>query len=200
MTADDILAELLDGNRRFIAGESIEYHEARDWREQLATSQHPIATIVGCADSRVPIELLFDQGFGDLFVIRVAGNVIGTNVAASIEYGVVHLNTPLVMVLGHSSCGAVTAALSPDLSDQPEDMGRLLTAIQPALDGIDRGLSLDDQVAAGVTANVRYGVSKLGRIPELAAAFDTQGVRLVGAVYHLDTCRVELIEPADESC
>ena len=193
MTADEVLSELLAGNQRFVAGETIEYHEARDWREQLTASQHPIATIVGCSDSRVPIELLFDQGFGDLFVIRVAGNVIGTTVAASIEYGVVHLNTPLVMVLGHSGCGAVTAALNPDISGEPEDMGRLLTGIQPALRGIERNLAIDAQVAAGVVSNVHYGIERVKRIPELAAAFDAQHAKLVGAVYHLDTSQVELI-------
>ena len=96
---------LLDGNKRFIAGESIHGHASKDWRKRLAIGQKPFATILGCSDSRVPIELVFDQGFGDLFVIRIAGNVISTDVVGSLQYADYHLHVPLLVVLGHEVAG-----------------------------------------------------------------------------------------------
>src|SRR5207253_9722942 len=106
------LERLKVGNRRFAEGRVRHAHEAANWRKQLAMGgQQPFATIVGCIDSRVPIELVFDQGFGDLFVIRVAGNVIADETIGSIGYALRHLKTPLLVIMGHEGCGAVTAAL-----------------------------------------------------------------------------------------
>ena len=102
---------LLEGNKRFVAGESAHGHTGKEWRKRLTAGQKPFATILGCSDSRVPIELIFDQGFGDLFVIRIAGNVISADVEGSLQYAEHHLHVPLLVVLGHEGCGAVTAAL-----------------------------------------------------------------------------------------
>ena len=120
---DEAMARLLAGNERFVSGKLNHPHTAADWRKRLIGGQNPFVTIIGCADSRVPPELLFDLGFGDLFVIRVAGNVIDTDVAGSVEYGVDHLATKLVVVMGHEGCGAVTAALQTmaDLEKEPND-------------------------------------------------------------------------------
>ncbi|MEV0903970.1 carbonic anhydrase [Streptomyces hokutonensis] len=111
-TAPAALAELLDGNRRYAGGHSRHPDESRRLRHQLATAQHPFAVIVGCIDSRVPPELVFDQGLGDLLCIRTAGEVLDEAVLASIQYGVEELRIPLVLVLGHERCGAVAATLA----------------------------------------------------------------------------------------
>ncbi|WP_019066701.1 carbonic anhydrase [Streptomyces hokutonensis] len=111
-TAPAALAELLDGNRRYASGHSRHPDESRPLRHQLATAQHPFAVIVGCVDSRVPPELVFDQGLGDLLCIRTAGEVLDEAVLASIQYGVEELRIPLVLVLGHERCGAVAATLA----------------------------------------------------------------------------------------
>ena len=117
----EALQRLIEGNDRFAKGTSSHPHESSEWRSRLREEQLPFATIIGCSDSRVPIELLFDQGFGDLFIIRVAGNVVSTDEKGSIAYAVAHLHTPLILVLGHEGCGAVTAALLPDsvLAEEP---------------------------------------------------------------------------------
>lgn len=110
--AAEALARLKSGNARFVEGRTRHAHEGADWRKQLVADQKPFATILGCSDSRVPPELVFDQGFGELFVIRVAGNVIDTDVAGSIQYASRHLKTQLLVVMGHEGCGAVTATLA----------------------------------------------------------------------------------------
>ena len=113
-SGEQALEWLLQGNKRFVEGKSQHRREGIAWREKLTEEQHPFATILGCSDSRVPIELLFDQGFGDLFIIRVAGNVLGADERGTIAYAVDHLHTPLILVLGHEGCGAVTAAMLPE--------------------------------------------------------------------------------------
>lgn len=105
------LERLQLGNEHFREGHSLHRHESVGWRTHLMEGQLPFATVLGCADSRIPPELIFDQGFGDLFVIRVAGNVIGEEVAGSLQYAVHHMRTPMLVVLGHEGCGAVTAAV-----------------------------------------------------------------------------------------
>ena len=109
--AAQALEWLKEGNLRFASSRPRHAHEAASWRKHLKSGQQPFATILGCADSRVPPELVFDQGFGELFVIRVAGNIVSTDVLGSLQYAVRHLHTPLVVVMGHESCGAVTAAV-----------------------------------------------------------------------------------------
>ncbi|MCA9730151.1 MAG: carbonic anhydrase, partial [Candidatus Eisenbacteria bacterium] len=111
MTPDQALEALKAGNDRFVTGTSLFPHLDRKRRYETAKGQTPFVTVIGCSDSRVPIEALFDQGIGDVFVIRVAGNVCDTDEIGSIEYGVDHLGTPLMVVLGHESCGAVTAVV-----------------------------------------------------------------------------------------
>jgi carbonic anhydrase len=103
--ARQVLKELMDGNHRFVSGKSEHPHITEDWLKRLIRGQKPMATILSCSDSRVPLELLFDQGFGDLFTIRVAGNVVTRYGIGSMEYAQQHLRTPLFMVLGHEGCG-----------------------------------------------------------------------------------------------
>ena len=184
----DGLARLKAGNARFVAGKPTHQHEASAWRAGLSKGQHPFAVILGCSDSRVPSELVFDQGFGDLFVVRVAGNVAATDELGSVEYAVHHLGVPLVVVLGHEQCGAVTAALGSEQERSHESAAvqELLTRIQPALGDLPAGLTGAERVHAGVESNVRLVVQGLRKDPELVQAA-AHGLRIVGGVYELDT-------------
>jgi carbonic anhydrase len=196
--ADTVLAELLEGNQRFMKGEAT--HSGRKPTDfaRLAEGQSPEAVVVGCADSRVPPELIFDQGVGDLFVVRVAGNVIsgaGASVKGSIEYAVAELNVPLVLVLGHSQCGAVKAALKHlDANDAPPGaIGDLVATIRPAvLQARDRPGNLLDNA---IRANVQRGVERLRTLePILADRVKDGKVKVVGATYDLRGGKVTLVD------
>ena len=197
MDAEAALQQLIDGNRRFVAGQSQHPHETSDWRHQLEAAQHPCATVLGCSDSRVSPELIFDQGLGDLFVVRVAGNIVDVDVAASVEYALHHLGTRLVLVLGHSHCGAVEATVD-HLADDPEEppeISTLLHRIEPALVGLPQDVPRDEQVAMAVTRNVEQSVTRLARLPAVDALITADGARIVGAVYDMHTGEVNLLHP-----
>jgi len=132
LDAAAVLAELLDGNRRFAGGEALHPRAGTHRRRELLGGQRPLAAVLGCADSRVVPELIFDQGLGDLFVVRNAGNLADEPTLASIEYAAVHLATPLILVLGHSDCGAVTAAL--DEEPAPGRCAGLSAILRPLVD------------------------------------------------------------------
>lgn len=189
----EILRELRDGNERFAQDHATRHHQSKAWRERLTTSQHPKAIILGCADSRVPPELLFDAGFGDLFVVRVAGNVVDLDVAASIDYAYFHTGSRLVVVLGHENCGAVTAALG-DYKQEVLPIQFLLKQIAPALVNLPPG-SLEQRVTSGVYANVRQSVRELNQLPKAAQAEADGKALIVGAVYNLETNRVDFVDP-----
>jgi carbonic anhydrase len=187
---------LVDGNRRFVATERLRDAPGRTRLAQFVEAQRPFATILGCSDSRVPPELLFDQGFGDLFIVRVAGNVVSAEVLGSLQYAAAHLKTPLFVVLGHSGCGAVKAALA--LKFRGAKAGSriqvLLRSILPALKGVDRALPPDVQLQAAVEANVRWSMRQLARTPEGRRALARRRAMLVGAVYELHTGRVRFLD------
>jgi carbonic anhydrase len=159
----------------------------------LEGGQHPFATILGCADSRVSPELVFDHGLGDLFVIRVAGNVVAEDEAGSIEYGIAHLDVPLLMVLGHEGCGAVTAALHAT-DHEPAELQTLISRIRPALEDIPAELPEEEQVRLGVEANVRQSVRQLQTIADRVGRPHADRVLIVGAIYDLETGRVRLLD------
>jgi carbonic anhydrase len=186
---------LLDGNKRFIAGKSIHDHASKEWRKRLTAGQKPFATILGCSDSRVPTELVFDQGFGDLFVIRVAGNVISTDVVGSLQYAWYHLHVPLLVVLGHEGCGAVAAALDAKFkrAREPERIEALVQMIEPALKDIDPKLSPERQLSAAVKANVRWSMSQLAKLPEVRKAVKDRQFDMIGAIYELETGKVSML-------
>jgi carbonic anhydrase len=186
---------LIEGNKRFVAGESIHGHASKEWRKRLTASQKPFAAILGCSDSRVPTEMVFDQGFGDLFVIRVAGNVISTDVVGSLQYAGYHLHVPLLMVLGHEGCGAVTAALDAKFkrAHEPERIEALVRMIEPGLKDIDPKLSPEKQLSAAVEANVRWSMKQLAEMPEAKKALEEKRFEMVGAVYELATGSVRLL-------
>jgi carbonic anhydrase len=162
----------------------------------LAKGQEPFATIVGCSDSRVPPELLFDASFGELFVVRVAGNVISPEVLGTLQYAGVHLRTPLFVVLGHQKCGAVQAALKTkfEAARERSRIALLIDNILPGLDGISSDLPPDAQLDAAVEANVRWSMRQILETPEAKARQAEGAMRLVGAVYELESGRVRLLQ------
>lgn len=194
--ADEVLQRLLEGNQRFVKGEAAGPRRRPDDFRPLAEGQRPVAVIVGCADSRVPPELLFDQGVGDLFVVRVAGNVVsgaGPPVKGSIEYGVAELGVSVVMILGHSECGAVKAAIKhmDDREALPGALGPLINSIKPAVQKV-KGRP-GDLLDNAIRANVEIGVGRLRSLqPIVAPAVQRGRVKVVGAVYDLRTGSVTL--------
>lgn len=188
---------LLEGNRRFVEGRPRHDFESQRRRMMLTEGQHPFGVVLGCADSRVPPELIFDFGLGDLFVIRVAGNVVADDEAGSIEYAIAHLDVPLVLVLGHEGCGAVTAALGKH-GNEVAELDGLLRMIQPAVADIDPSLPEASRIHLGVEANVRQSVKRLLEIAEREARPDEERVLVVGAVYELDTGNVRVLETHTE--
>ncbi len=189
------LEKLIEGNGRFAAGKPSNKHTSLEWRVQIAKEQKPFATILGCADSRVSPELIFDQGLGDLFIVRVAGNVVDTDVTGSLEYAGRHLGTRLFVVLGHEQCGAVSAVVAAaDANNEPPGLQKLLKRIRPALKGINPQLPREKRVAAAVEANVRWSMDQLTMIPEHKKALTEGKVGLVGAVYELETGKVRVLD------
>jgi carbonic anhydrase len=188
----EALERLKAGNARFADGKTRHAHEGADWRKHLVADQKPFATVLGCSDSRVPPELVFDQGFGDLFVIRVAGNVIAADVVGSIAYAALHLGTPLFVVMGHAGCGAVAAAVDARVkkAKEPERIEALLKLIEPGLKGLDLALAAPARLDAAVEANVRWSVRQLAELDGARAALKAGRIKLVGAVYDLASGRV----------
>lgn len=196
ITAEEALDRLLQGNARFACGEQCHPHEEIDWREHLEQEQHPFAAVLGCSDSRVPPELIFDQGIGDLFVIRVAGNVVETDVCASVEYAIDHLDTRLILVMGHTNCGAVTATVDhlEDSDKEPAEVVSLLFRIEPAVADIPSDLPREDRIKLAVRRNVKLAVRRLSIVPDLRKRIKNGSVKLVGAVYDMHTGKVEILE------
>ncbi len=193
LTADAALAKLKLGNMRFVASKPIHPHQGSARRIKLSAGQHPFAAILSCADSRVPPELLFDEGLGDLFVVRIAGNVVDDAIIGSLEYGAHHLEIPLLVVLGHASCGAVTAAVN---GGEVEDhVKSLIAAIHPAVEKA-RPMS-GDLTANAISVNVEQSVDLLARsTPTLAARIAEHKLKVVGAIYDLATGKVTWLKPA----
>jgi carbonic anhydrase len=185
----EALRDLLEGNKRFMSGRTTAPRRQPSDFAALSASQSPDAVIVGCADSRVPPEIVFDQGVGDLFVVRVAGNVVsgtGLIVKGSIEYAVAELGVPLIMVLGHSGCGAVKAALEHiESSDQlPGAIRGLVDILRPVVARVQG--EPGDRLENAIRANVAASVDRLkGLAPVLAPAVKKDTLRVVGAVYDL---------------
>ncbi len=195
-TAAEALARLQSGNLRFVRGKM---HFPTTWKgvlADLAKGQQPYATILGCSDSRVPPELVFDTGLGELFIVRVAGNVLGPAIKGTLQYASAHLHTPLFVVLGHEDCGAVQAALAAKFhgTRHPSQIEILLENIFPALDGLDATLPAESLLQAAVEANVRWTMRVLRKTPEGRAHAAAGVMKLVGAVYELGTGRVRFLD------
>ncbi|MBX3315543.1 MAG: carbonic anhydrase [Phycisphaeraceae bacterium] len=187
------LEMLMAGNVRFSSGLCEHRHADTERARETAGSQSPFAIVLSCADSRVPVELVFDRGIGDIFTVRVAGNTSGPFQAGSIEYAVEHLGSSLLVVLGHSSCGAVKAASAG--GDAPGNIGAILAPIVPAAEETRRNhpdASEADLVRLAVRANVMRSISDLLRTsPTIARGAENGTLRIVGAVYNLESGTVE---------
>ena len=193
-TADEAFARLVAGNDRFIRGEARFPTIQKEVLAALAKGQRPYATVLGCSDSRVPPELIFDAGFGELFIVRVAGNVISPEVMGTLQYAGVHLRTPLFVVLGHEGCGAVTAALAARHgAKEPARIALLLDNILPGLRDLPSDLSADGEMRAAVEANVRWSMHQLRDTPEGQARLVEGTTKLVGGVYELESGRVKFL-------
>lgn len=183
------LKKLMAGNQRFVQHQPIYPDQTAARLQEVAQSQSPFATVLTCADSRVPVEILFDQGIGDIFDVRVAGNIATPAVLGSIEYAVELLGTPLLMVLGHERCGAVTAAVQNE--PLPGDIGTFVDAILPALEGVDQ--QSGDAVDNAVAANVAYQIKQLQRSALIQARVRSRKLKVVGGRYDLDTGTVTML-------
>jgi carbonic anhydrase len=195
-TAAQALERLRAGNARFVRGDARFPTVQKEVLAALAKQQRPYATVLGCSDSRVPPELLFDAGFGELFIVRLAGNVLSAEVAGTLQYAGTHLRTPLFVVLGHEGCGAVQAALAAKFRGERERsrIEVLLSSVLPGLEGIAPDLAPDEQLAVAVEANVRWTMRQVLATPE-AQARQAEGImQLVGAVAELSTGRVRFLD------
>jgi carbonic anhydrase len=191
---DEALQRLMDGNGRYAANKS-SVHDYSAGRVARSKGQYPIAAILGCADSRVSPEIVFDQALGDLFVVRVAGNTVNTDGIASLEYAVQFLGAPLIMVLGHSGCGAVAAAVKvvKENAKLPGHLPELIDSIKPAV--VAAALHPNENLTAAATVeNVRQNVIRLATNDLLINRFVTEGkVKVVGGVYEIDSGRVVMV-------
>lgn len=200
--AREALARLREGNRRFVTGVPSAHHldiEAR--RGRLVEGQEPFAVVLGCSDSRVPVEIVFDQGLGDLFVIRVAGNVVAPSQVGSVEFAADRFGARLVVVLGHTGCGAVLATLE-DLrqpASHPRGLRSIVERIRPAVEGLvatEAASAPDAILRRAVEANVRTSVDRLRHGSQvLESLIATEGLLVVGAVYSLASGAVDFVDP-----
>jgi carbonic anhydrase len=196
-SADEALARLVEGNRRFSRGEAHRDAFRRETLAELAKAQRPYATILGCSDSRVPPEWIFDAGLGELFVVRVAGNILSPEIAGSLQYAGSYLQTPLFVVLGHEGCGAVSAALATKLKGEQfrSRVQLLLESIVPGLPDLDAQLSPQEQLSRAVESNVGWTVRQILDSPEGQVRVAAGRMKIVGAVYEIETGRVRFLSP-----
>jgi carbonic anhydrase len=204
VTAQAALERLREGNLRFASDErGPEVFVGHDRRTELAAGQDPFAIILGCSDSRVPAEIVFDQGLGDLFVIRVAGNIVAPSQVGSVEFAAARFRTNLVVVLGHSQCGAISATIE-ELQRPEENQSRNLRSIvdrvRPSVETLlatDLKHDLPALAAEAIRANIRASVDQLRHGSEvLEQLIREQGLRIVGAEYSLETGLVDFFEGA----
>ena len=188
----EAISKLKEGNGRYTSGNLQHPGQTTERRGELTKSQHPFAIILGCSDSRVPPEIVFDQGLGDLFIIRVAGNVINDEGLGSIEYGVHILGARLIVVLGHQSCGAVDAAMKTIAAKgkAPGHIQSLVAAIKPVVNSTPKG-----DLETMTKANVKHVVDALrSSTPILKARVDSGEVQVIGGYYTLDTGAVTFLD------
>ena len=188
MTPEDILQRLKEGNKRFVADKLENSLKDQPRRSELISGQAPYAIVLGCADSRVVPEHAFDTGLGEIFSVRVAGNIANTSSMASIEYAVAHLGSKVVVVLGHQSCGAVTAAVAG--GDNGYNLNHLLSHVAPAIAASGEGAEVDDVVKKNAELNAQELINRSSIIKD---AVDSGKVKVVPAYYNLDTGKVDFL-------
>ncbi len=204
LSARDALEQLREGNRRFVSGTQIrDTNPGHSPPAELEKGQEPLAIILGCSDSRVPAEIVFDQGLGDLFVIRVAGNVVAPSQVGSVEFASARFGTRLVVVLGHSQCGAIMATLEElqqPTQNQSKNLRSIVDRVRPSVERLlesDLKHDLDALVERAVRANVGVSVDHLRHGSEiLEQLIQNEGLRVVGAEYSLETGEVDFFDCA----
>ena len=199
--ATEALTRLRDGNKRFSSGQLTDQALSKRELRALAQDQAPFAIILGCSDSRVPAELVFDQGFGDLFVIRVAGNIVAPSQVGSVEFAAAKFDTKLVVVMGHSQCGAITAAVEELLdgaTNESRNLRSIVDRVRPAVEGVIAGRRDVDRttlIRDAALANVRASVDHLRHgSPLLEELVQNHGLVIVGAKYALNTGVVTFLD------
>lgn len=197
VSAMEALAKLREGNRRFATG-GIQAFSSPELRAELTAGQAPFAVILGCSDSRVPVEIVFGQGLGDLFVIRVAGNIVAPSLIGSVEFAALTFGTRLVVVLGHSGCGAVTATieeLERSVGSPSRNLGSIVNRIRPVVEPLFRGtegLNRDELIERAVRANISAAANHLRRGSAILERLeDEEGLLVVGAEYSLESGEVD---------
>lgn len=190
-SADEALKKLQDGNKRFVSMKMKHPDLSKKRRKAMLEGQHPFVAILSCSDSRVPPELIFDQGLGDIFEIRNAGNVLDKHIIGSIEYAVMHAGVKLVVIMGHQDCGAIAATLSDEL--ETEYIESLKDSIKPAVEMCkDKGKYTSDDVSK---AHVIQDIQELlAEDTELNEYMQKNGIKIIPAFYHIDTGIVEFLE------
>lgn len=194
VTAEQAISRLVEGNARFASGKVTHPDQSAERRAEVVSSQHPFAVVLSCSDSRIPPEVVFDQGIGDIFVVRTAGQVVDDVALGSIEYAVEHLNVPLIVVLGHDSCGAVKATAQ---GGKPEGhIGSLVEAIKPAVDEARKKVRSQDQLLnVSIDNNIRNIVKSINSSQPILSEYVKEGkLKVIGARYHLNSGKVETIE------
>ncbi len=185
------LQRLMRGNQRFVQGKLVFADASPARRAELVKGQQPLAAIVACSDSRVPPTLVFDQGLGRLFVVRLAGDVVDKAAAGSVEYAVEHLHVHLVLVLGHDDCGAVKAALHPAADQHSPELSAVIDGVQPAI-VTARGMA-GNVLDNAIDANTRLQAQRLRELPVLSKLIQAGKLQILAARYELDTGRVVLL-------
>lgn len=196
LSPDEALERLMAGNKRYISGETNDRNYSAS-RTALASGQNPYACVLSCADSRVSPELCFDEERGDLFVTRVAGNYVTNDILASLEYAVAVLHSPLIMVLGHTRCGAVSATVSSleQKAEFPGHIQTIVTALMPAVRSVSSQSYSGSLTEAATLENIRQNVRRLEEsTPIMSRAARNNQVKVVGGIYDLTTGRVELVQ------
>ena len=192
LSAKDAIQKLKDGNKRFVKAESQHPDESKERRDEMLKGQHPFVVILSCSDSRVPPELIFDQGLGDIFEIRNAGNVLNEHVIGSIEYAVMHCGVKLIVIMGHQDCGAIAATLSG--VSETKYIKALEDSIKPAIDDCkEQGLEINSDNV--VKAHVMQDIEELmAQDTELVKYMKEHDVKIVPAYYHLDSGKVDFMK------
>jgi carbonic anhydrase len=195
ISADEAMQRLVDGNGRFLRGEARFLHVTPQTLAGLAKGQQPYATILGCSDSRVPPEIIFDAGLGELFIIRVAGNILSPEIAGSLQYAGSHLHTPLFVVLGHEGCGAISAALECKYYgvQHRSRIQILVDTILPGIGELDPQLPPQVRLAQAVESNVRWTVRQIRESPEGQARLAEGRMKIIGATYEIESGRVRFL-------
>jgi carbonic anhydrase len=185
-TPEMALQRLIDGNRRFISNRTTHPDQTAERRRNVVDLQEPFAIILGCSDSRVSPEIIFDQGIGDLFVVRVAGNVVSPVVLESIEYSAIYLHSSVVLVMGHQNCGAVTAVLN----GNTKDIETVAELIAPAIE--ESKTQPGDRLENAIKDNVKHYVAELRKCPALNKLIAAKKLTIVGGYYNFCTGRVDI--------